>query len=124
MKAPIRLVNSSFVEEVKTPGEQVVVLAHLLAHQLTIGYDTEHLVHLPLVDINGTKIKNLEHVRDIIDAEIEKGVTFLNFRLADNSVVSVPATELAQSTAEVLHRHSISSALSEDLKVPGSKINI
>eukprot|EP01138_Halocafeteria_seosinensis_P014040 gb/GECG01014337.1/.p1 GENE.gb/GECG01014337.1/~~gb/GECG01014337.1/.p1 ORF type:complete len:548 (+),score=67.18 gb/GECG01014337.1/:1-1644(+) len=124
MKAPIRLVNAAFVEEMKKPGEQVVVLAHLLAHGDTIGYDAATLVHLPLLDINGTKVTNLEHARDLIDHEINNHTTFVNFRLAANAIVSVPTGEIPTSTAEVLHRHSIPSGLSEDLEKASSRLNI
>lgn len=124
MKAPIRLVNAAFVEEMKKPGEQVVVLAHLLAHTDTLGYDAATLVHLPLLDINGNKVTNLEHVRDLIDHECSHKTTFINFRLATNAVVSLPTSEIGTNTAEVLQRHSIPSSLSEDLEKASSKLSI
>merc|ERR1712100_590694 len=79
MEAPVELVhcvmNQRFVAE--TPGESLVVLTQLLAHDAMVGY--EDLENVLLHTVNDTKVRSLQHARELIESCSSE---FLNFGLS------------------------------------------
>jgi hypothetical protein len=61
-RAPIRLVDLAYHGIVEAEGQQVVVLCSILSHPLNIGYEPNDYAPLPLVSVDGTKIRCLADV--------------------------------------------------------------
>jgi len=114
-EAPVELVHSVMYQRAQAPGESIVVLTQLLAHDLTVGY--EDLENVVLFTINGEKVRNLHHTKELIDG-CESN--FLRFGLQSNLML-ILKTELARkATDEVLAQHGIPSAMSPDLAASDS----
>jgi hypothetical protein len=52
------------------PGEEVVMLSQVIAHSCNIGYEMNK--NLQLKSFNSVSIKNLKHLKDLIDAFSEE----------------------------------------------------
>lgn len=112
-EAPVELVHSVMYQRAQAPGESIVVLTQLLAHDLTVGY--EDLENVVLFTINGEKVRNLQHTKELIDGCKSD---FLRFGLQSNLML-ILKTELARkATDEVLSQQGINSAASLDLAAP------
>lgn len=112
IKAPVRLVHTAYHGVPEREGQQVILLAAILAHPLNVGFEPDEFATLPLVAVDGRKIINMatlvEAVRDAKDP-------IIRFELADSKIIVLPREEAHAATAEVLKTHAISSAVSEDL---------
>merc|ERR1711957_67137 len=101
-EAPIEFVHRVMNNRAECPDEKLVVLTQLLAHDLTVGY--EDLENVFLHTVNGTKVRNLKHVHEIIDACDSE---YLRFGLQNNLVLILKTDAAKSATAEVLEQHSI-----------------
>merc|ERR1712151_433752 len=90
---------------------QLVVLTQILAHELTMGY--ESLENLRLHTIGGTVVRNLRHAMQLID-NCEGG--YLQLGLQHNFVLILKADDARRATADVLEKHGIPAAMSPDLR--------
>ena len=92
----------------------MVLLSQVLSHQINIGY--EHLNNMHVLGVNGTKVRNLAHLVELVEASSSK---FLTFDLAPNDeMVVLEAAALAAATGEILAQHNISSARSGVKSIP------
>lgn len=108
--APVDLVHRVTNQRAEFEDEGLVVLTQILANDLTVGY--EDLENMLLTSVNGTKVKNLKHVMQLIDATDS---TYLHFDLANNLKLTLRAADARKATAEVLEQHSIPRAMTTDL---------
>jgi len=114
-EAPVELVHRVVNQRSKAPGEELVVLTQLLANELTIGY--EELENVLLETVNGTAVRNLRHLMELVDG-LESEYLTLGL---DMNLMLVLNTEAAKkATASVLEEHSIPAAMSQDLRPPGA----
>lgn len=109
-EAPVEFVHRVMNQRAEHKDEQLVVLTQLLAHDLTVGY--EDLENMLLQTVNGTKVRNLRHVMELIDACTEGN---LSFGLQNNLMLIVKAKDAKKATEEVLEQHTIPAAMSPDL---------
>merc|ERR1719195_2377475 len=102
-KAPVEMVHWATMEHAEFPGQQLVVLSQVLAHELTLGY--ERLENVLLWTVNGTRVRNLRHVRELIDACTEG---YLRFAVQQNLMLILKAEDAKRGTPEVLNKYCIS----------------
>jgi len=114
-EAPVELVKVVSDSRAEFEGEQLVVLTQVLAHELTMGYD--RLENMLLVTINGTKVKHLRHVMELVETCAGE---YLRFGLQTNHTIVLKTQGAKQATADVLDKHGIPSDRSRDLLVAAS----
>ncbi|KAK1744765.1 trypsin-like serine protease [Skeletonema marinoi] len=91
----------------KQKGDEVVVLAQVLAHEANLGY--EHLIDLHLLKFNGVEVKSLGHLNDLISENEEQFMT-LEFAPEEGGRLIVMERALCeQATEDVCKEHSIGS---------------
>lgn len=92
---------------IKQKGDEVVVLAQVLAHESNLGY--ENLIDLHLLKFNGVEVKSLGHLNKLIS---ESEGAFMTFEFAPEEggrLVVMERTVCEQATKEVCEEHSIGS---------------
>jgi len=109
-EAPVDFVHRVMNQRAEFADEKLVVLTQLLAHDLTVGY--EDLENVLLLTVNDTKIRNLRHVMELIDACSAEN---LRFGLQNNLLLILKTEAAKKATAEVLEQHTIPAAMSPDL---------
>jgi len=94
----------------KQKGDEVVVLAQVLAHEANLGY--EHWIDLHLLKFNGVEVKSLGHLNDLISENMRKEEQFMTFEFAPEEGGRLIVMERAlseQATEDVCKEHSIGS---------------
>lgn len=93
----------------------------VLSHEVNVGY--EGMSNMQLLEFNGERVKSLEHLVRLADANTEP---FLRFDLFRNRVVVLDAAAVPTATAQICEDNSIPSPRSADLmeKVPQTKVPI
>jgi len=114
-EAPVEMIHRVMYQRATSSDEQLVVLTQVLAHDLTDGY--EDLENLLVNALNGTKIRNLRHLKHEVENSKED---FITFDLDLNFVLSLRTQDARLATKEVLQRHWIPAAASSDLQAPES----
>merc|ERR1711974_107081 len=109
-EAPVEFVHCVLHQQAETPGESAVVLTQLLANDMIVGY--EELENMFLLTVNDTKVRNLDHTRELIDNCTSE---YLNFGLGHNLCLVLKTEAARKATAEVLEQHCIPAAMSPDL---------
>lgn len=86
----------------ETEDEQVVVLSQVLNAEINIGY--EYVTNTTVHRFNGTKIRNLAQLAELVDACQDE---YLRFDLDHDEVVVVSRKEAMECSAEILATHCI-----------------
>lgn len=98
----LNLVNAPVKEE----GDEVVVLAQVLAHRSNLGY--ENFFDLHLLKFNGIKVKSLRHLKELIEESEEEFMAF-EFAPEDGGrLVILDRNTNEEVTKEVCAEHAIS----------------
>ncbi|MEO1585103.1 MAG: trypsin-like peptidase domain-containing protein [Planctomycetota bacterium] len=101
-------------DTVGEPGEQLVIVpAPFFPHRLTKGYEVG--VAPVLESVNGTPIKNLAQLQDVLES-IDDEYTEFVFAGSSNETLVFKTDELREATEEVLDDGGIRSATSDDLR--------
>ncbi|XP_042500881.1 protease Do-like 10, mitochondrial isoform X5 [Macadamia integrifolia] len=108
--SPRRLCESALRELPKMAGEQLVILSQLLMDDINAGY--ERLAELQVKKVNDVEVKNLKHLRQLVDG---CGEGSLRFDLDDERVIVLNYQLAKVATSRILKRHRIPSAMSNDL---------
>jgi hypothetical protein len=77
--APRRLVHRAIYGELSEADQQVVILAHVLTDEINYGY--ESLTYAELSKFNGTPVRNLEHLVEMVDNNKEE---YFKFEFAEH----------------------------------------
>jgi hypothetical protein len=95
------------------PDEQLVLIAtRLFPHTITKGYDNRPLAVID--EVNGTKIKNLKHLAEVLQENDEE---FLRIETADkNESLVFRTSEIKEATEEILVDEGIRYQASEGLR--------
>jgi len=100
--------------------EQVVMMSMLLPHPTTIGYNPCEFVGRVISRVNGISVKNLAHVRSLIEGYT---LPMMTVDLADTELQIVMDVESAnKATEEIMAQHHMINAFSDDLSNVGSDI--
>merc|ERR1712048_347764 len=108
--APVRLLDRYLHSLAKSHDEQCVILGHVLASEVTVGY--EDIGNTEVLAFNGIPIRNLKQLADLVDACEDK---YMRFELADRNVVVSESATAREETVHVLEHHGIPQARSKDL---------
>lgn len=114
-EAPVEIARAVAERRAAFAGERMVVLSQVLAHPITMGY--EMLENLLLHEVNGTPVRNLQHLAELLgEGDQEKKVSMVRLQLQSNMVLILKADAAAAATADVLEKYGIPSATSRDLR--------
>lgn len=72
--SPRRLCHKAIYGEIKEVDEEVVILAHVLIDEINYGYGD--LTYAELSKFNGTRVKNLKHLAEMIDKNTQEYFKF------------------------------------------------
>ncbi|OEH75383.1 putative trypsin [Cyclospora cayetanensis] len=89
------------------PGQQCVILTHVLAHEITVGF--EHLHNLQVMAFNGQAVRTLRHLNELVEASNDE------FDLDHEEVVILKAASARSALKSILSRNLIPSHKSEGL---------
>jgi len=109
--APVKLLDRMMHDHVTEKGQNVVVLAQVLASDATIGY--EDIVNTCVLGFNGTPIKDLKQLAQMVEACAEE---CLRFELEHGLLVVLKRASAHKATRDVLETHCIPEAKSADLR--------
>ncbi|CBZ56391.1 hypothetical protein NCLIV_068150 [Neospora caninum Liverpool] len=109
-RAPVRLLDKWQHGFQSFPGEQFVILSHVLAHDVTVGY--EHLHNVQVQQFNGTSVKTLQHLAELVEKSTEE---YWRFDLDHDEVVVLEAAAARRALPHILQRNMIRSHKSEDV---------
>jgi len=109
-EAPVEIVHRIYNQRAQCQGEEMVIMTQVLAHDLTVGY--EDLENMLLQSVNGTAVRNLRHVMELIDGCSD---TYLRFQFLNNLTLVLKPEDVKRATPEALEQHSIPAAVSPDL---------
>ena len=109
--APVKLLDRMMHDHVTEKGQNVVVLAQVLASDATIGY--EDIVNTCVLGFNGTPIKDLKQLAQMVEACTEE---CLRFELEHGLLVVLKRASAHKATRDVLETHCIPEAKSADLR--------
>jgi len=109
--SPRKLCDKALNELPDYEGQQIVVLSHVLLHKINYGY--QHLTNYQVLSFNGTKIKNLAQLVQLVESNDKP---HLRFDLDDGMVVIIDAKEASEANTNILATHRIHHAKSADLR--------
>ena len=115
--SPVKLLDAMLHGVKAEAGEQVVVLAQVLACDATLGYDD--LFNVRLRTFNGARVRNLAHLAELVDRAAESGAPFFRFDLDYDEVVVLDAGAAVGATPDILAQHSIPADASPGLRAGG-----
>lgn len=95
-----------------SPTQEVVVLAHVLAHRANLGFDD--FCHLELSKFNGFEIQSLAQLAKLLTNNTEPYLRF-DFR-PGAEVVVIEASAAAESTIEVCRENCVPASMSPGLQ--------
>ena len=99
--------------------DDVCVCVNVLFAKVFPSFSLFALAGLPLVSINGKKVKNLAEAARLLNETPSSDFTV--FRFETDTVIVLPAAAAKSATADVLAQHAIPAAMSADLLVEEEK---
>lgn len=112
-KAPVEMVKWATQDHADSPDQQLVIMTQVLAHELTMGYESHE--NLRLLSVCKVPVRNLRHAMGLIDACTEG---FLRLGLQHNLQLILKTEAARRATEDVLEKHGIPAAMSPDLAEP------
>ncbi|KAF8822254.1 trypsin domain-containing protein [Cardiosporidium cionae] len=109
-RAPGHLVTASNRSHREFEDEQIVVIGHILAHEITVGY--EDFSHYCIREFNGQKIRNLRHLASLIENSTDD---FWRFDIDCDMVIILNAEASRSSISDILKQNMIPAAKSDSL---------
>ncbi|KAH7837262.1 hypothetical protein Vadar_011728 [Vaccinium darrowii] len=94
--------------------EECVVLCQVLKDDINAGYDTELLVqNQVLVTFNNKRVEGLKSLVSMVETCNED---FMKFTFGNHKILVLPTNTARSRTPDILKAHSVSCAMSDDLK--------
>ena len=109
--APNRLLYYFFYKNASAERTQAVVMTNILAHDVNIGY--QDMGNDILIRVNGHVIKDMRHLKTILESNTEKFVTF-DFESGGQIVID-PA-KAREARPDILEKYRVSAYCSKDLE--------
>ena len=113
-KAPRRLCDRAMHSHMKVPDEQVVILSHVLADEINVGYQGKH--DLEVSRVCGAKVKNMRELAAALDAHAGE---FVRVDFVGGDVIVVNAKEGRAAGERILAKHRVPARMSPDLAAGG-----
>eukprot|EP00455_Lapot_gusevi_P051338 TRINITY_DN7627_c0_g1_i3.p1 TRINITY_DN7627_c0_g1~~TRINITY_DN7627_c0_g1_i3.p1 ORF type:complete len:399 (-),score=100.17 TRINITY_DN7627_c0_g1_i3:52-1248(-) len=111
--SPRKLTFQAMFGEVTEPDQQVVVLSHVLIDSVNIGY--QDMANHQVVAVNSIKVKNLRHVRQVVEEAIANQDSAVRFELEDRRVIVIDLKQAQEATSRILANHRIQHSRSPDI---------
>lgn len=110
--APPSLIDKYLHSMAQTDDEELVIVSQILDDEINIDY--EDCANCQVISFNGTLIKNLMRLAQMVDSCKD---SFLKFGILEHHQMLVLDTRKAkEATARIMKTHCIPSAMSEDLQ--------
>ena len=109
--APVKLLDKMLHGMPAEEGEQVVVLAQVLAAEINLGY--EEIVNTTVLAMNGEKVKSVGHLASLLESCEEKYVVL---DLEYKSTVVLDTAKAKAATEQILKTHCIPAQMSDGVK--------
>lgn len=109
--APRNLLYKSYYEIQKVPGQEIVILSHVLVDECNISYSG--YLNLQLLTVNGKEVLNMKHLNQIIEENKEK---YLKFEFEENITMILNHEEALKSKERIMEKHGVPRMKSKDLE--------
>ncbi|KAL0335713.1 UNVERIFIED_CONTAM: Protease Do-like 9 [Sesamum radiatum] len=110
-EAPVKLLDKVLHDMPESVDEQIVVISQVLVADINIGY--EDIVNTQVLAFNGQPVKNLKSLVSMVDSCTDK---YMKFDLEYQQIVVLRTRTAKAATLNILTRHCVPSAMSDDLK--------
>lgn len=97
--------------QVQKEGDQYVVLGHVLAAEVNIGY--EQVINVAVKAVNGVPVSNLKQLAALVDGCTDQ---FLRLDLDHGSLLVVDTAAARAAGPDILAQHSIPRRCSDDIE--------
>jgi len=111
-KCPLQLALSAD-ESKEEMNDQIIIVSHVLAHGVNIGYESYYMRQL--LKVNGKNVHNMVEVMLLLEESSLRKDSFVRFDLWQTIVMVLECDKAIASLPEVLRMHNIPSDRSEDL---------
>lgn len=108
--APVKLLDRWMHGQVQQEGQNVVVLGHVLAADINVGY--EDIVNTVVKGFNNKPVNDLKQLAKMVESCSEQ---YLRFELEHDLLVVLQTKKAHAATKDILRTHCIPSAKSADL---------
>lgn len=102
--APIRLLDSLMYSDKDDSDRQVVLLSHVMEAKVNAGYD--HLSNERVKKVNGTPVKNVAHLAQLLRKCAEE---YLTFEL-DDEIIILDRMEAVRAEQEICRKYRVPAA--------------
>ncbi|KAI3829607.1 hypothetical protein L1987_03733 [Smallanthus sonchifolius] len=109
----LKLLTKARYSMARFKGEQIVILSQVLANEVNIGY--EGMSNEQVLKFNGTRIKNIHHLANLVDSCKDK---YLIFEFEDNYLAVLEREASSAASPCILKDYGIPSERSSDLLEP------
>lgn len=109
--SPVRLLEQLLHGQVQKEGDQYVVLGHVLAAEVNIGY--EQVINVAVKAVNGVPVSNLKQLAALVDGCTDR---FLRLDLDHGSLLVVDTAAARAAGPDILAQHSIPRRCSDDIE--------
>ncbi|KAK4402375.1 Protease Do-like 9 [Sesamum angolense] len=110
-EAPVKLLDKVLHDMPESVDEQIVVISQVLVADINIGY--EDIVNTQVLAFNGEPVKNLKSLVSMVESCTDK---YMKFDLEYQQIVVLRTRTAKAATLNILTRHCVPSAMSDDLK--------
>ncbi|ETO12956.1 trypsin [Reticulomyxa filosa] len=94
-------------------NDQVIIVSHVLAHAVNIGYEGYYMRQL--LSVNNQQVHNIIELMLILEESTARKDSFIRFGLWQTIVMVLECDKALDSLSEVLRMHNIPNDKSEDL---------
>ncbi|KAL0385047.1 UNVERIFIED_CONTAM: Protease Do-like 9 [Sesamum radiatum] len=110
-EAPVKLLDKVLHGMPQSVDEQIVVISQVLVADINIGY--EDIVNTQVLAFNGQPVKNLKSLVSMVESCTDR---YMKFDLEHQQIVVLRTRTAKAATLDILTRHCVPSAMSDDLK--------
>ncbi|KAL3506398.1 hypothetical protein ACH5RR_031780 [Cinchona calisaya] len=110
-ETPMRMLEK-FSGMLKSPEKEIVILSRVVSADINDAYDEDDFEDMEVISLNGVEIKNLKNLASMVENCEDE---FLQFDLEDGKRIVVDTKKAKSSNPKIMKKHSIHSAMSDDL---------
>lgn len=112
-QAPLKFIEACYKMQ-KEPGQQLVVLSHILVNDVNVGYESDHYSNTIVYSVNGQKVNNLVELAQLVESSEER---FLEFEVGMffKELIVLDREKAKAAMHDILERHNVPAPISKDL---------
>jgi len=108
---PRSLLQLAIHGQLQYPDEEVVVLSHVLVDEANYGYDS--YAALQLIDVNNTKVRNMQHLIEMVESGDDE---FVRFNFEQAVTLAFDRKKAVERSSEILTKHRVAFDRSPELR--------